>query len=232
MDTSIVIMAAGRGSRMQSDTPKVLHKICGKSMIEHVLDCVWDLSDDICVVLHHQADRIKEALHSCDKKKISFYFQDLDNFPGTAGALMRGKNDSSNPKGLIGVKHPRVLILNADMPLISVVHLKKILSLRARMALVTLRVENPNGYGRIILQKGSNSLVQRVLEDKDCSELERGINLVNAGVYLCEREILSSLLPGIENKNSQNEYYLVDIVELANKRGIDVHSIQMPFVDF
>jgi len=202
MSVSIVILAAGQGTRMKSDTPKVLHKISGKEMLFHIIDVAKLISDDITVVLNHQFDRVKSAIES-RYEGISIHKQDSTNYPGTGGAL----------KG-VEFRDDRVLILNGDMPLITKESLLKLYEARGDIAMSVIELQNPSGYGRVVISEDG---VERIVEEKDCSEDELKIDTVNAGVYCIDRELLEEYIPKLDNNNSQKEYYLTDIIELARE---------------
>ncbi len=202
MSVSIVILAAGQGTRMKSDTPKVLHKISGKEMLFHIIDVAKLISDDITVVLNHQFDRVKSAIES-RYEGISIHKQDSSNYPGTGGAL----------KG-VEFRDDRVLILNGDMPLITKESLLKLYEARGDIAMSVIKLQEPSGYGRVVISEDG---VERIVEEKDCSEDELKIDTVNAGVYCIDRELLEEYIPKLNNNNSQKEYYLTDIIELARE---------------
>ncbi len=200
MNISVIVLGAGKGTRMRSNNPKVLHKISGKSMISHVIDSVKDISDDIVVVLSHQAKRIKDELNR-EYNNLKFHIQDLENFPGTAGAL-RG----------ISPRYEKVLILNGDMPLITKESIGKLIEKDGDINLSVLELENPKGYGRVVIE---NREIREIVEEKDCSPTQRDIKSVNGGVYCLKREVLEEYIPRIDNSNAQKEYYLTDIIKLA-----------------
>ena len=200
MNISVIVLGAGKGTRMKSNNPKVLHKISGKSMISHVIDSVKDISDDIVVVLSHQAKRIEDELNR-EYNNLKFHIQDLENFPGTAGAL-RG----------ISPRYKKVLILNGDMPLITKESIGKLIEKDGDINLSVLELENPKGYGRVVIE---NREIREIVEEKDCSPTQRDIKSVNGGVYCLKREVLEEYIPRIDNSNAQKEYYLTDIIKLA-----------------
>ncbi|NPA60870.1 MAG: bifunctional UDP-N-acetylglucosamine diphosphorylase/glucosamine-1-phosphate N-acetyltransferase GlmU [Epsilonproteobacteria bacterium] len=200
MNISVIVLGAGKGTRMKSNNPKVLHKISGKSMISHVIDSVKDISDDIVVVLSHQAKRIEDELNR-EYNNLKFHIQDLENFPGTAGAL-RG----------ISPRYEKVLILNGDMPLITKESIGKLIEKDGDINLSVLELENPKGYGRVVIENGE---IREIVEEKDCSPTQRDIKSVNGGVYCLKREVLEEYIPRIDNSNAQKEYYLTDIIKLA-----------------
>jgi bifunctional UDP-N-acetylglucosamine pyrophosphorylase/glucosamine-1-phosphate N-acetyltransferase len=210
MSITVIVLGAGKGTRMKSKTPKVLHKISGKSMISHVIDSIEDISDDIVVVLHHQAEKIEDELKK-DYNNLKFHIQDLENFPGTAGAL-RG----------VEPKHDRVLILNADMPLITKGSISKLIDSNSDINLSVLKLDNPKGYGRVIIENGK---VKEIVEEKDCTKEQKEVNSVNGGVYFLKSELLKRYIPKIDNNNAQKEYYLTDIIKLAVDEGKIINPI-------
>ena len=200
MSISIVVLAAGKGSRMKSGTPKVLHKISGKPMIFHTLDVAQKISDDITVVLSYQAQRIQEAIEK-EYKNIHFHKQDTQTFPGTGGAM----------KGIKG-KYAKTLILNGDMPLITYESLQELTHGDADINMSIIKLNNPTGYGRVIIEQHR---VQEIVEEKDCTPKQKATQSVNAGIYCVQTELLNHYIPLLSNNNAQKEYYLTDIVKMA-----------------
>lgn len=211
---SIVILAAGKGTRMQSQTPKVLHKICGKEMLYYSIKESLKLSDDVSVVLGYKAQEIQEAMEQYFPNTLHFILQDLENYPGTGGAL---KN--YHPK------YKKVLVLNGDMPLIQADELKHFLSLDSDIIMSILDLPNTKGYGRVKIQ---NNEVLEIIEEKDASQEILSLSTLNAGVYCFRSEILETYLPKLQNHNAQKEYYLTDIIALSKK---DSKSITPLFVE-
>lgn len=204
---SIIILAAGKGSRMKSNIPKVLHNISGKPMIYHIIKEAQKISDDINIVLAHKKDIVLDEIlkHFTD---ITFFEQDDINFPGTGGALRN-----------IHVKHDKVLILNGDMPLITANALKPFLTIDADIVLSVFRLENPHGYGRVKIHENE---VKYIIEEKDASDEELMIRHVNAGVYAFTKNVLTSYINKIQNNNAQNEFYLTDIIALAKQDKLTI----------
>lgn len=221
MDFSIIILAAGMGTRMKSQTPKVLHKICGEEILFYSIECALELSDDVQVVVFHQAKQIQERCEQRFGKKISFVLQDHDRFPGTGGALLQDEK-------LLKTKYPKLLILNGDMPLITPSSLEPFFN-ASPMSVGVIKTPHPQGYGRVILK---NQSIQRIIEEKDASEEEKKICIVNSGVYAFNRDILESYLPKLSNQNAQKEYYLTDIIKLASKDQVKIASIEVCREDF
>ncbi len=210
MSVSVVVLAAGKGTRMKSSTPKVLHKISGKPMLFHILDESKKLSEDITVVLSHQFNLVKESIES-NYQNINIHKQDITNFPGTGGAL----------KG-VKVSGDRVLILNGDMPLVTTASLEKLAQSTAPIAMTILELDNPSGYGRVVIEGG---LAKEIVEEKDCTQEQKAIKSVNAGVYCVDRAVLEEFIPKIDNNNAQEEYYLTDIVKMAVEKGLNIEPI-------
>ncbi len=204
MDISVIILAAGKGTRMKSGLPKVLHPISGLPMIHYIIETAQKVTDDITVVLFHEAERIKKEI-SDSFDGIAFKIQDHANYPGTGGALMDAKT-----------AHSSVLVLNGDMPLVTFESLKPVLSKKGDIVMTVFDLPDPSGYGRVIIE---NNEVKAIVEEKDCSAKQRDVKTVNAGVYLFKKEILEFYLPKLSNKNAQAEYYLTDIIKLARKDG-------------
>ena len=210
MKFSVVILAAGVGSRMKSHKPKVLHSICGKSMIVRITEAALQVSDDVHIVLYHQKEVIEAHLREYFGSKlesITLHTQDCQNFPGTGGALM----DSSGK--LIDLAHDRLVVLNGDMPLITPESIAAIAHTQAPIVVSTITLENPSGYGRVLVDPSGQ--ITQIIEEKDCDQAQKAINLVNAGIYGFDRELLERSLPRLSNDNAQREYYLTDIIALA-----------------
>ncbi len=211
--TSIIIMAAGKGTRMKSSLAKVLHPISGRPMLYHIVKASQKLSDDITVVTHHQADDVEMMLEHYFEG-LHFKRQDAENFPGTGGAVMG-----------ITPKHDKVIVLNDDMPLMDEKAIQSFLEVKqADIVMSIIKLEDPNGYGRVVIgAKG----VERIVEQKDASAKELEIDTVNAGVYMFSKEILQNYIPKLSNDNAQKEYYLTDVIAMAVK---DNKSIQPLYV--
>ena len=217
MSISVVILAAGQGTRMKSSTPKVLHTISGKPMLFHAIDAAKEISNDITVVLHHQAERIQKKVETT-YENIIFHRQDAENFPGTGGAM----------KG-VHTKHSRTLILNGDMPLITKSSLEALTSGDADINMSVIRLEDPSGYGRVIIE---DDKVVEIVEQKDCSEAQLCTQTVNAGIYTVDTALLERYIPALDNNNAQKEYYLTDIVKMAVDEGKTVHPVYVEEEEF
>jgi len=209
---SVIIMAAGAGTRMKSNTPKVLHKISGKEMLYYSISEAKKLTNDIEVVVYHQKEKVIETMNKYFDD-IKYVVQDHLNYPGTGGAIK-----CCNPK------QDKVFILNGDMPLVTADELKKFDSIDADIVMSVIHLENPDGYGRVVIEDGK---VKKIVEQKDATDEEKKIQYVNAGVYLIKKEILNAFLPLLSDDNSQKEYYLTDIIDLANKAGKTIKAIEV-----
>ncbi|EAI3515929.1 bifunctional UDP-N-acetylglucosamine diphosphorylase/glucosamine-1-phosphate N-acetyltransferase GlmU [Campylobacter coli] len=213
MKTSILILAAGLGTRMKSEKPKVLQELCQKSMILHILEKAFAISEDVSVVLSHQKERVeKEILEHFPKTQI--LEQDLINFPGTAGAL----------KGFTP-KNEKVLILCGDMPLVEKTSLEALLQSEGELSLAVFNARDAKSYGRVIIK---DNQVEKIVEFKEANEEERKVSVCNAGVYVIESKLLAQILPLIDNHNAAKEYYLTDSIFLAKKQGASIKAV---FVD-
>jgi bifunctional UDP-N-acetylglucosamine pyrophosphorylase / glucosamine-1-phosphate N-acetyltransferase len=200
---SIIILAAGAGTRMKSDTPKVLHKISGKAMLYYSIKEALKLSDDITVVLFHQAARVQAEMEKYFTN-INFVIQDHANYPGTGGAVMN-----------ITPKYEKVLVLNGDMPLIQSSELEKF-DIDATIVMSVLELDSADGYGRVIIENGN---VKKIVEQKDANEEELKVTTANAGIYQFETKFLLENLAKLNNNNAQKEYYITDLIEMAIEQG-------------
>jgi len=217
MSISVVILAAGQGTRMKSTTPKVLHEISGKSMLFHAIDAAQEISDDITVVLYHQAQRIQEEIEK-NYQNIHFHTQDAKRYPGTGGAM----------KGVV-TKNERTLILNGDMPLITKDSLLALTSGDADINMSVIKLDNPTGYGRVIIE---DDKVLEIVEQKDCNDTQLKTKTVNAGIYAVNTSLLNKYIPMLDNNNAQEEYYLTDIIKMAVDENKSVNPIYVEEEEF
>ncbi|WP_299546727.1 bifunctional UDP-N-acetylglucosamine diphosphorylase/glucosamine-1-phosphate N-acetyltransferase GlmU [uncultured Helicobacter sp.] len=215
---SIVILAAGKGTRMKSNTPKVLHKICGKEMLYYSIKESLRLSDDVCVVLGFENERIQEKMQEYFGDKVHFLLQDLQNFPGTGGALKTYRP-----------KYKKVLVLNGDMPLIQADELKQFLYNDAEIVMSVLDLPNVNGYGRVVVNNGE---VKEIIEEKDADSKTLALSTLNAGIYCFKTHILDSYIPKLHNNNAQKEYYLTDVIALARKDNVKIAPLFVELKNF
>ncbi|MGP1450151.1 MAG: bifunctional UDP-N-acetylglucosamine diphosphorylase/glucosamine-1-phosphate N-acetyltransferase GlmU [Wolinella sp.] len=217
MDLSVVILAAGAGTRMKSNTPKVLHTLCGREMLYYAIREAKNLSDDITIVLFHQHELVRKCIEQYFDD-VRFVIQDHVRYPGTGGALMG-----------VMPKHEKVLVLNGDMPLVEASELENLASVDSPIVMSVLQLDNGTGYGRVVIRNGE---VERIIEEKDASESERAINTVNAGVYCLSRELMYRYLPRLKNNNAQHEYYLTDVITLARDENVKISPIVVKETNF
>lgn len=211
MMLKVLILAAGKGTRMKSEKPKVLFEVAGRPMIDYVIDAAGSLSpDEIIVITGNKAETVEKHLQDHPlKDKIRFVLQKEQN--GTGHAVMCAK-EFLNYDG-------KVLILCGDMPLIKPETLEKFYSQsQSNVSLITVKVKNPEGYGRIV--RGADKKIIKIVEEKDASEKEKLISEINTGIYLIYAKELLNRLKTMKNNNAQNEYYLTDIV----KKGADIFA--------
>jgi len=214
---SIIILAAGKGTRMKSSIPKVLHKMSGKEMLYYSIEEAQKLSNDIHVVLYHQAELVQNTMENYFEN-IHYHIQDHDKYPGTGGAVMG-----------ITPKNEKVLVLNGDMPLIEAEELKQLTEddnthqgQNQKITMSVLNLECADGYGRVIVEKGK---VVKIIEQKDCSSYELDVVTANAGIYCFDTQFLLKSLPKLSNDNAQKEYYITDLVEIAVNEDISIKPI-------
>lgn len=209
---NVVILAAGKGKRMCSDLPKVLHPIAGKPMLAHVLDTARKLgAARTCVVYGHGGEQVREMLAADD---LTWAKQEPQLGTGHAVLQALPHLDPTAP----------TLVLYGDVPLIRAETLARLLkvSLGGTLALLTVKLPNPKGYGRIVRAQGK---VTRIVEEKDADDAERAIDEVNTGILVAPTAALARWLPGLGNSNAQGEYYLTDIVGLAVGEGMAVETV-------
>ena len=202
---SVAILAAGKGTRMESSLPKVLHKVSGKSLLQRVIDsCILLNPDQIFVITGHKSKEVQDSI--TNDKKINFIVQDPQL--GTGHAIQVLCKEVKKNEG-------KLLVLNGDVPLIKSDTLKQLLNLHdsrsGDVSLITSKKTNPTGYGRVFLK---GDFIQRIVEEKDCNDQERQNFLINAGVYCFNWENLSQIINTLESNNNQNELYLTDTVSL------------------
>jgi len=213
---AVVILAAGKGTRMNSSLAKVLHPLCGAPLLSYSINLARELSsENIVVVLGYQADLIQELIND---RGLTFVLQEPQL--GTGHAVMQAR------EALLGHKGP-VLILCGDVPLLSsstaAVLVEKHASTKAAVTVLTTYLEWPAGYGRV-LRAGGDS-IKRIVEDRDASDQEKKVKEINTGIYCVDSDFLFSALAEIKPVNAQKEYYLTDIVEIAVRKGFMAQAL-------
>ena len=215
-DTHVVILAAGKGTRMKSAAPKVLHRAGGYSLIEHVLRAADALEPaTTVVVVGHQSERVEAALG----KRLGLGFALQQPQLGTGHALLQAEPFLAGRSGT-------VVLLSGDVPLLRSDTLRGLVQTHttrgAAATVLTARVDRPQGYGRIVREQGR---IAAIVEDKDASPAERDIDEINSGIYAFALEPLFGALKSIGAANAQGEYYLPDLVKIYRERGLAVETV-------
>lgn len=211
----IIVLAAGKGTRMRSELPKVLHPIGGKPLVQHVVDTARQVGGEkIMIVVGHGAEAVEQKMTAAD---VSFVLQaeQLGTGHAVQQALPELREDAT------------VLILYGDVPLTRVDTLQKLVAgvNDQQMGLLTVNLPDPTGYGRIL--RDDNNRVTAIVEHKDASEAERAVKEVNTGIMAVSAKHLRSWLPQLTNNNAQGEYYLTDLIALAVANGVAI-EVQQP----
>lgn len=205
-----IILAAGKGTRMESDLPKVLHKVAGKEMVLHVIDAMKNAGiKDIYVVVGYKSELVAKIL----PKDVKVVMQKEQLGTGHAVAMAKKALDK---------KDGNTIIVSGDTPLISPSTIKKAMKLKADGTVLTMELADPKSYGRIIKNKDN---IQKIVEFKDANDSQKAINEVNSGIYVFNNKELFKYINKISNKNNQNEYYLTDIIELFLQNKLTVKTL-------
>ncbi|MCR9107581.1 bifunctional UDP-N-acetylglucosamine diphosphorylase/glucosamine-1-phosphate N-acetyltransferase GlmU [Marivita sp. XM-24bin2] len=215
MSTALVILAAGKGTRMDSDLPKVLHKVGGAPLLHHAMLSASALEPArVVVVTGHGADQVEAAAHDFDADAIAV--RQAEQL-GTAHAVLQAREALAGFSG-------DVIVLYGDTPFITSDTLEKMISSRKQNDVVVLGFDaaDPGRYGRLVMQ---GDALKRIVEYKDASDDERAITFCNSGVICAESATLVDLLDAVGNDNASGEYYLTDIVTIANARGLSATAV-------
>ena len=206
-----VILAAGKGTRMKSELPKVIHKALGKPMVEYSIEAAVEAGadmSDVCLVVGHKADMVKDVVG----EGVTYVLQEEQL--GTGHAVKCAK-EFIGTDGL-------TMVLCGDTPLITGATLKTLVDTHIAennaITVLTAKVDDPTGYGRIIKDEDGNFI--KIVEQKDASEEEQKVNEINSGMYLFDSDILSQTLDMIDNNNAQGEYYLTDTIEIVKNKNL------------
>jgi bifunctional UDP-N-acetylglucosamine pyrophosphorylase/glucosamine-1-phosphate N-acetyltransferase len=216
---AIIILAAGKGTRMKSDRAKVLHPLLGRPLLGYVLDTAKALRPEkTVVVIGHQGEQVRQVF---DRPGLIFVTQSPQL--GTGHAVLQTSGELNFFPGTI-------LVLSGDVPLIKKETLKEIIRTHRRkknpVTLLSTRLLQPLAYGRII--RDPQGGLKRIVEEKDATPEERLIEEVNAGIYCFDSGFLFSVLPKLSRKNRQGEYYLTDVIQLARESGHSVSVLPYP----
>ena len=216
----VVIMAAGKGTRMKSALPKVLHRLGGRALLAHVIDCAAQLSARQAVVITgHGAAQVEAALTG-STSPLALQFVRQEPQLGTGHAVQQALPQLADD----GV----TLVLSGDVPLTEASTLQALLALSGgrQLALLTLAMPDPTGYGRIV-RDAPQGAVRAIVEHKDASEAERQIKEIYSGIMAVPTRLLRAWLGRLDNQNAQGEYYLTDIVKFAVADGLAVAAHQI-----
>ena len=213
---SAIILAAGKGKRMNSDLAKVLHHLCGKPLLTYSVDAVRALNvEKIVVIIGHQAGLVRETF----KNKGLIFVEQLEQL-GTGHAVLQARDVFRSYDGAI-------LILCGDVPMLSISTIRALLEVhsleKSVVTVLTTILEDPSGYGRVI-REGDAGGISRIVEEKDASPAERKVREINTGIYVVESGFLFSAVGDIGNENIQKEYYLTDIVGIASMKGLKTRA--------
>ena len=214
----VVILAAGQGSRMKSKLPKVLHKVGGKPMVQHVIDTASSLNTESSnvnthVVIGHGAELVKTTLEG---QALNFALQAEQK--GTGHAVAQAMPEVA--------ENSVVLVLYGDVPLTKPETMQQMVDLAAKgdLALLTVNLKDPTGYGRIV--RNESDQVVAIVEHKDATPEQHKISEVNTGILAVNSNLLNEWLPKLSSENAQGEYYLTDIIAMAADCGIAINAIQ------
>jgi len=213
MSTSVIILAAGKGTRMRSSLPKVLQPLAGRPLLGHVIETAKKLkADKIITIYGHGGDRVQQTFAH---EQIEWVEQ----------AEQLGTGHAVQMTLPVLPQDGMSLILSGDVPCVSVDTLERLLSVsnETGIGLVTLTLDNAAGYGRIVR---NNNQIQAIVEHKDANEQQRQIKEINTGIYCVSNAKLQQWLPNLNNNNAQAEYYLTDIVSMALQDGMSIASVQ------
>ncbi|MED1919038.1 bifunctional UDP-N-acetylglucosamine diphosphorylase/glucosamine-1-phosphate N-acetyltransferase GlmU [Bacillus thuringiensis] len=203
-----IVLAAGKGTRMRSTRCKVLHEVCGKPMIQHIVDRLHGLGiHEIILIVGHGAEQVKKQFGA--SVRYAYQSEQL----GTAHAVMMAAD-------LLQDKQGTTIVLSGDTPLVREKTLEQLLAQhetqRAAATVLTARVDDPTGYGRLI--RDANDLVERIVEHKDATAEERLVCEINTGMYCFDNQKLFQAISRVKNDNAQKEYYLPDVLTILNEQ--------------
>jgi len=204
-----IILAAGQGTRMKSKLYKVLHPVCGKPMVQHVIDQVKSLDiNEIVTIVGHGAEKVKDQLG--EHSQYALQAEQL----GTAHAVQQAGDMLADKEGV-------TIVVCGDTPLIKAETMEALFKhheeTNAKATILTARAEDPTGYGRIV--RNAEGFVEKIVEHKDANEQERSINEINTGTYCFDNKMLFEAIQNVSNDNVQGEYYLPDVIEILKNEG-------------
>ena len=216
MSISVIVLAAGKGTRMKSELPKVLHHVLGKTLLSHVFDALSSI-DNKFVVVGHESDLVINSIPSLIKNVIQ------KEQLGTGHAV----SIAINSEVFNEIKSEFTLVVPGDVPAINEDDIDSLIDGVKKKAspvgFLTAFVDNPFGYGRVV----KNNQEIKIVEEKDCSEEEKAINEINSGVYCFRTEFLVENIDNLNTENAQGEFYLTDLIGIANNQKQDIVIVQV-----
>ena len=216
MRTTAIILAAGQGTRMKSKLPKVLHKVLGKPMVQWVIDCLTAAGvTDKITVLGHGAEQVATVVG--EQTSIVYQTEQL----GTGHAVMQGVK-------ALGAENDCVIVICGDTPLLQANTIKSLLAKhnaeKNMVTVLTAQASDPTGYGRIVR---NGAQIEAIVEQKDATEEEKTITEINTGTYCFNQQFLLQYLPTLTTNNAQKEYYLTDLIKIANQNQFPIGGYQL-----
>jgi len=214
-DIIAIVMAAGKGTRMNSNKSKLVHKIYGKEMVKRSVENAKKAGvSEVVAIIGHLKEQVQEVL------KDEVIYREQKEMLGTGHAVMQAIDYLEGKQG-------KVLVLNGDVPILRPETINKLIEKSIKKneyaTILTAIYENPEGYGRIIRDEGGN--VQAIVEDKDLLENQKHINEINAGVYCFDIQELIKALSEITPNNAKGEYYLTDVIKIMNNKGLKTGAV-------
>ena len=204
MNVSGVILAAGKGTRMKSNIPKVLHPVSGKKLVLYALEVIEDINTKY-IVVGHEAEKVIEAVPD----SLNVVIQEEQKGTGHAISILLDDKKFANDTS------EYILVLPGDVPMINRDDIKnlikKVIDSNSSIGFLSSKVSNPFGYGRVIQQDGQIKIV----EEKDCTEDERLINEINSGIYCFEKKFLLEHINNLNTSNAQGEFYITDLIAVS-----------------
>jgi UDP-N-acetylglucosamine diphosphorylase/glucosamine-1-phosphate N-acetyltransferase len=217
-----IILAAGKGKRMKSDLPKVLHPLNGRPMVEYVIDVAEKInSEKIVLIVGHKKELLIEAT-----KNRNVEFVEQTQQLGTGHAVLQTKPLFEDYSG-------NILVLSGDVPMLRAESLKELIEIHNSenplATLLTTQMDDPSGYGRVI--RNSEGFVEEIIEDKDANEEIKRVKEINVGIYIFKSKNLFETLPLIKNDNQLGEYYLPDVIKIYADKHEKIAGVLTPDVD-
>ena len=213
MNIHTIILAVGKGTRMNTNLPKVMQPLGGQTLVSHVIKTAKSCSKDITVIVGHHKDLLKEHIADIDP---NIQTADQNEQLGTAHAVKTASHLIKDDE--------KVLVLYGDVPLIRGETIEALINSGQNCTLLSMKLDDPTGYGRIMTNE--ENLALKIIEQKDASDVEKQIKNVFTGILLIDGSILKPALNEISNQNAANEFYLTDLVEILSAKGVKINCIQ------